>query len=92
MTKPDIVTSELTAQEKPVNRNVRKDTSLPVFEGKCKEMKVRAFNVSGDIAINAFYVTMHKMTKLIGCTYKNGSNVKRFLNSMKDITLFKSKP
>ena len=44
------------------------------------------------LAIDALSITMHEMTKLIGRTYKNGSNVKRCLGEMKEIALLNPKP
>ena len=50
MMKPEIVTSKPTAQVNSSNRDVRKDTALPVLTGKCKVTKGRVFDVCGALA------------------------------------------
>ena len=53
MTKPDIVTSALTVQGNPVRRDIRKDSTLLIFKGKCSEMKGHVFDVRGALSIDA---------------------------------------
>ena len=56
-------------------------------------MKGHVFDVrSSTLAISTFSITMCEVTDLIGRTYKNGIDVKRFLDRMKNISLLKSKP
>ena len=55
MRKPDIVTSNLTAQGNIVNRDDRKDTVLFFFKGMCEETEVHVFDVRRDLAIDALY-------------------------------------
>ena len=74
MTKSEIVTYATAPQGKPVNGDGRKDAGTPAFEGKCEELKGHVFDVRG--AIDAFFVTMRELTKMIGRTYKNDSDVK----------------
>ena len=46
----------------------------------------------GAISVNVLSVTMRDMADIICFTYKNGSNVKRFLEGMKEIALPKPNP
>ena len=80
MSKPDIVTSASTAQGNPAKEDSIKDTAIPVFREKLEEMKGYVFNVRNTLVIDVFSITMRNMTELINRTYKNGSNVKRFLD------------
>ena len=55
-------------------------------------MKVHVFDVHGAISVYVLSVTMRDMADIIGFTDKNGSNVKRFLDGMKEIALPKPNP
>ena len=55
MRKPDIVTSNKTAQGNIVNRDDRKDTVLFFFKGMCEETEVHVFDVRRALAIDALY-------------------------------------
>ena len=76
MTKLDIITYVPTVQVKTVNIYGRKDTALPIFKGKCEEMKDHVFNVPGDLAINAFYIIMRNMTEPIILTLQQRKKCK----------------
>ena len=68
MTKPDIVMSTPTAQINNVKGGRRKYTVLPIFKGKCKEMKRCVLDVHGALSTGALSVPMHEMTELISRT------------------------
>ena len=91
MKKPDIITSAPTLQGKPANGDSRKEKPLTVFKGEFKEMKSYVLDVRSALAINALSIKLCKMTELIGCTCKNGSNVRRCLDRMKEVALPKTK-
>ena len=68
MTKPDIVMSTPTAQRNNVKGDRRNYTVLPIFKGKCKEMKRHVLDVRGTLSTGALSVPMHEMTDLISRT------------------------
>ena len=44
-----------------------------------------------DLAVDAFFVTMTRLTEMIGNMYKISSNTKRKLARMKEVTFLKTK-
>ena len=88
MTKPDIIKSVPISHGKPISGDRRKDLKISVFKVTCKGPKSHVFNMRGDLAIQTFSIMMRKMRGVIGCTYKNGRDVK----SCQDITKEKSLP
>ena len=92
MTKPDIVTYVLEAQEEPVNGDGRKDTELTAFKGNFKELKGNFLNMHGALTINELSAMTHALEEIIGRAYKNGSDAKRCLETMKEINFQIPKP